>query len=90
VSPPVPNYKYDRTNHPFRSEANKHAEIGYRRFRETLPSGMGDNFLWCADMHEASKERLYVDSAHYTARMSERFANQIVTLMTDRGLLVQQ
>lgn len=84
---PVPFYKYDPALHPFKSDANRNVAGGYALLRTMLPADIGTNFLWCADMQEGLHERLYVDAAHYTARMSRRIAEFAVGLMDQRGLL---
>src|ERR1043166_6975016 len=48
---------------------------------------LGDGFLWAADMQEDLAEPLYVDSLHYSGRMSELFARSIVNAMSERDLL---
>jgi hypothetical protein len=47
---------------------------------------LGDNFLWAADIQEDVAEPLYVDSLHYSGRMSELFAQTIVNAMSERAL----
>lgn len=84
---PVPFYKYDPALHPFESDDNRFVGIGYERFRDRLPSVMADGFIWCADMQEDARTRLYVDSVHYTAAMNEKIADEAVEEVVARGLL---
>jgi hypothetical protein len=61
---------------------------GYRLFRRRLDEqSIGDNFLWSADIQEASKELLYVDLVHYSPDLSRRLAGTIARLVSERKLL---
>jgi lysophospholipase L1-like esterase len=88
---PIPFYKYDNTYHLFSPKdpgINRNAKTGYERMAATLQrEAAGANFVWSADIQERLKEPLYVDSIHYTAAMSDRFARHIVGLLAERGLL---
>lgn len=84
---PIPFYKYDQAYHPYESNDNLLAEIGYERFRDTLPPDLVDGFIWCADIQEGARKRLYVDAVHYTAEMNEKVANEAVKEIMGKGLL---
>lgn len=48
---------------------------------------MGRNFIWCADMQEDAKGPLYVDLVHYSPRVSDMVAGEILAGMKERGFL---
>jgi hypothetical protein len=61
---------------------------GYREMARLNASGqLGPNFLWCADLPQNETECIYVDTHHYTARFSKRFAEAICQIAIDRRLL---
>ena len=87
---PVPMYHYPLEHHLFFNPSiiRHYARYGYPQMAATLDKkNLGNNFLWCADMHTTLKEPLYVDSCHYSAKMSKLFAHRIGTLILKRGLL---
>ena len=88
---PIPFYKYDNTYHLFSPKdrgINRNAKTGYERMAAVLHSEpAGADFVWGADIQETLREPLYVDSIHYTAAMSDRFARYIVGLLGERRLL---
>ena len=47
---------------------------------------VGTEPLWCADVQENLRERLYVDLVHYTPAMARRVAACIVDQMVRNGL----
>jgi hypothetical protein len=86
---PVPTYGYDFRSYPFREggfEKHTYTRFGYQlmaRQKERL----GNNFLWCADMHDGIEPPLYVDKLHYSPVLSRLFAERIAALMVERGLV---
>jgi hypothetical protein len=88
---PVAVYKYDQRHNLFAGE--EHPRSACVRGAYALMSKSvgqhppGDDFLWVADMQEDLAEPLYVDSLHYSERMSELFAQSIVNAMSERSLL---
>jgi hypothetical protein len=59
----------------------------YSTFATRLPAlGLGDEFLWLADMQEDLAEPLYVDQVHYTGAMNRRIAEAMVAHITTRNL----
>jgi hypothetical protein len=88
---PVPTYRYDLKHHLFQGPNLRHhwlSRHGYARMAEILKSQTADtNLLWCADLQEGLSEALYLDSIHYTARMSELLARQIADQLVQRRLV---
>ena len=87
---PIPSYKYDLTFHLFAgSDFAKHtlSEQGYRYMVEyTKKNDLDKNFLWCADIQENLREPLYVDQAHYSAKMCRILAETIAgSLLRDKN-----
>jgi hypothetical protein len=88
---PVPVYKYDLHHHVFKGDFGGHAAAGHgypRMARFVRQHPLGEDFLWCADIQEGLAELLYVDSVHYSPRLSARLAGCISALLAERGLLV--
>ncbi len=88
---PVAVYKYDQTHNPFAGEEHPRrscVERAYPLMSEFVGRHpLGDNFLWAADIQEGLAEPLYVDSLHYSGKMSEVFARSVANAMSERGLL---
>jgi len=88
---PVAVYKYDQRYNLFAGDAHPRkacVEGAYQLMATFLRQHqLGDNFLWGADMQGNLVEPLYVDSLHYSGKMSELFAQNIVTMMRERALL---
>jgi hypothetical protein len=88
---PVAVYKYDQRYNPFAGDPHPRracVEGTYRLMSDFLRQHPpGDDFLWSADIQENVAESLYVDSLHYSGKMSELFAQQIVNAMGERALL---
>lgn len=88
---PVAVYKHDQRNDPFAGEEYPRrvcVEGVYPLMSKYVGQHpFGDNFLWAADIQEDVAEPLYVDSLHYSGRMSELFAQTIVNAMSERDLL---
>jgi len=88
---PIPTYGYDLNYHPCArvvQERFGYTKLGYRRMKElAAQGGMGNSFLWIADMQRDRRELLYVDDCHYTVAMSKMVAEAIFNLMKERGLL---
>ncbi|MFL6253573.1 MAG: hypothetical protein ACJ74T_00985 [Pyrinomonadaceae bacterium] len=87
---PVAVYKYDQSHNPFAGEEHPRrscVEGAYSLLSKTVEQHpLGDDFLWAADIQEGLAEPLYVDSLHYSGRMSELFARSIANAMSERGL----
>ena len=87
---PVPNFKYDLSNHLFPplSGIIAYAGLGYPYMESIMhEKSLGNNFLWCADIQEDLHEPLYVDKVHYSSKMSRIFAEKISDLLITRNLL---
>jgi hypothetical protein len=90
---PIPTYKYDLSNHlysgnsPWMKNSGDRTGDAYSTFAARLPAlGLGEEFLWLADMQEDLAEPLYVDQVHYTGAMNRRIAEAIVTHIVTRVL----
>jgi hypothetical protein len=88
---PVAVYKYDQMYNPFAGDPHPRRAcvegtypLMWDFLRQHPP---GDDFLWSADIQENVAEPLYVDSLHYSGKMSELFAQQIVNALGERSLL---
>jgi hypothetical protein len=88
---PVPTYRMDIEQHLFAKfrlfQIHPHIKDGYPALalrQEVAP--LGKDFAWCADIQEGVAGPLYVDQAHYTARLSSLLADCIVANMRERGL----
>jgi hypothetical protein len=88
---PVAVYKYDQRHNPFAGDAHPRkacVEGTYPLMAKFVERHtLGDNFLWGADIQESVAGPLYVDSLHYSGKMSELFARSIVNAMSERSLL---
>lgn len=88
---PVAVYKYDQRNNLFADEEHPRracVERTYMLMSKFMGQhSVGNNFLWAADIQEDVAEPLYVDSLHYSGRMSELFAQTIANAMSERALL---
>jgi hypothetical protein len=88
---PVAVYKYDQGHNLFAGEEHPRracVEGVYPLMSKFVGQHpLGDGFLWAADMQEDLAEPLYVDSLHYSGRMSELFARSLVDAMSERDLL---
>lgn len=88
---PISLYKYDLRYHLFANDLfGKHAyaRYGYALMAEFVQRNpQGDNFLWRADMQEQASEPLYVDSTHYSGKMSKIIAHQIYVWLKVKNLL---
>lgn len=89
---PIPVYEYDRNYYPFDSEGFEHffadPSYGYLLMREYVADGsLGSNFLWLAEIQRDIQEPLYVDQAHYNARLSRLLAQEIGDFIVRRSLL---
>jgi lysophospholipase L1-like esterase len=78
---PISTYKYDPKYHLFAADAageRRYASFGYPLMATSAErNSLGDNFLWLADTQERTTEPLYVDSMHYTGKMSKMLAKDI-------------
>lgn len=89
---PVPVYKFDLSHHPF-AKAPSFTEhlfsaVGYQYMAELRRTNApAAEVLWLADMQESSREQLYVDAVHYTAKMCGRIAAEIARAMREQGVL---
>ena len=87
---PIPTYKYDLSHHLYPENFGRHraSGFGYPRMADfARERPLGENFLWCADIQEGVEELLYVDSVHYSPRMSALLARCIADLLVERRLL---
>ena len=88
---PVAVYKYDRRYNLFADDPHPRkacVEGTYQLMATFLRQHpLGDDFLWGADIQENVVEPLYVDSLHYSGKMSELFAQNIVNMMREGALL---
>ena len=91
---PVPNFKYDDSNHLFAfgdPRGPMHTIYGYGYMEEYIKANpLGENFLWCADIQQELQEPLYVDPYHYSSKLSKMLAVTIADLMMARKLLDHQ
>ena len=82
---PVPTYQYDISHHLFAgADFGQHtfSHHGYPLMKKYLnENGQGANFLWAADIQKDSRQPLYVDQVHYTAKFSRRFADFIAEFL---------
>lgn len=88
---PIPTYKYDTSHHifnPDRLGCHVNSKYGYPRMAQRVASGngLGENFIWAADVQEGLTEPLYIDAFHYTAPMSSRIATLISDVVIRRQL----
>lgn len=85
---PVPGYKYDLRYHQFVTPDRFRGQHDFyvRMARRVEDQQLGDNFLWCADIQQTAQECLYVDSFHYSARMTRLLARAIVEQGRERGI----
>lgn len=87
---PNPYFGYDLKYHLFakESDASKHAStLGYEHvntLRKDPASGLGEDFLWLADLQRNQGKALYVDQVHYTAAFSNQIASQISQVLAPR------
>src|ERR1043165_185151 len=88
---PVAVYKYDQRYNLFAGDPHPRRACveGTYPLMSDFPRQHppGDDFLWSADLQENGAEPLYVDSLHYSGKMSELFAQQIVNALGERSLL---
>jgi hypothetical protein len=88
---PAPTYKYDLTYHPFAADGfarHSRTKYGYPLMAQRVSNGAaGANFLWCADLQEGSKETLYVDKVHYSAKFCRNLAAVIGRFLLERHLV---
>jgi len=87
---PIPLYKYDLKYHLFAGEGfadTSWSNDAYRHMAAYVQDHpLGNNFIWCADVQEESREPLYVDRYHYTAKLASMVADCIASGMIARGL----
>jgi hypothetical protein len=78
---PIPGYRYELQYHPFAASGmgeHLRSSFGYpiiADLRNSSPAG--ERFLWCADIQENIRRRLYVDQVHYGAELAEMLAIDI-------------
>ncbi|MCX5873687.1 MAG: SGNH/GDSL hydrolase family protein [Deltaproteobacteria bacterium] len=89
---PTPVYKYDQSYNIFGKFDYErflpYVRVGYETIaKDYLAGQFGENFLWLAGMQEDLKEPLYVDAAHYSARMSKLIAEQIASALSQKNIL---
>lgn len=91
---PVPTFRYDLRHHLFRTGAfGRHAlsRLGYQKMQAALSDTSGQKELqglvWLADMQEDLRMPLYVDSAHYSAFMSQLIAQKLADEVVRRKMV---
>ena len=86
---PVPNYKFDLAFYQFdQLRVDKYMKPGYERMEQPeRRAALGKNFVWCADVFESLRERMYVDRFHYTPHGTELVARCIAKFVNEQGLL---
>jgi hypothetical protein len=91
---PVPVYKYDRARHPLWDSWSDayltpaRTRRGYERLdAERAGGGLGDGFLWLADVQEGRPENLYVSDYHYARALAETIAARIAEHVEQTGVL---
>jgi hypothetical protein len=87
---PVPTYRYQPARADYRASAAgiEYTTYGYRRMADLAASrDMGNDFLWCAEVHTGVPGVLYIDKVHYSPRMSDLVAGCIADLLDQRRLL---
>jgi hypothetical protein len=89
---PVPNYKYDLAYYQFdQLRFDKYMKPGYERMEAPdRRAALGKNFVWCADVFESLRERMYVDRFHYTPHGTELVARCIARFVGERRLLASR
>lgn len=84
---PIPLYNYNIDNHLFAGKGfGKHtfSKYGYLEMEKVVKeNNIGDNFVWCADIQKGINEPLYVDSVHYSAKMSKMTAKCIFDFISE-------
>jgi hypothetical protein len=89
---PVPVYKFDLNFHPFARSPNfiehQFSALGYQYLAELRRTNApAAEVLWLADMQEKSREQLYVDAVHYTAKMCSQIAAEVARAMREQAVL---
>ena len=84
---PISTYKFDPDYNLFGKDAGSERDYGngypvMARFSKEHP--LGENFLWAADMQEGVTEPLYVDTMHYSGRMSKMIAKFLYDALMQR------
>jgi hypothetical protein len=98
VIQPVPFYKYDLRYHLFykggsdprlltQCDLKCYSLYGYPILASALNKNDSNNLLWLADMQEAQRKPLYIDTVHYTADMSRQIAARVHDYLQERQLL---
>jgi hypothetical protein len=86
---PVPNYHYDVRHHLFADRdafAGWGTAAGYALVdRMRTQGGLGDDFLWLADLQANRRENLYVDRYHYDAKFSAAIADAVAAAIRERS-----
>jgi lysophospholipase L1-like esterase len=86
---PISTYKFDPKFNLFARDSIGERDYakGYPVMAEFLKEhSLGNNFLWAADMQEHATEPLYVDTMHYSGKMSKMIAKFIYDGMIERNL----
>jgi len=86
---PVPTYRCDACDSPPGGLArHEYSRFGYPRMAALRATpAVGEDFIWCADIQEGVAGPLYVDTVHYTPRMSDLVAACISAGLKDRHLI---
>ena len=86
----VNELKIDRTKlMTFKNYAKAYGFSVQRIYQLEKEKKLGKYFFWCADVQEYSKEPLYVDGVHYTAKMSRMLADNIAEQLLKSNLLTK-
>lgn len=86
---PASKYNADTlTVNPFTTEDDAQLKYLYAAAKRRDDDGaFGDNFVWCADILKGKNEILYVDSAHYSYKLSKMCADCILAGLQDTGMV---
>jgi len=88
---PVPTYKLESKEYPFVDrDLGRHvcSRQGYLMMAERVgQSGLGDDFLWLADLQQGFKEPIYMDVVHYTPSFSKAIARAIGGFLVERKIV---
>ncbi len=86
---PASKYNADTLKiNPFTTEDGAQLTSLYKEAAERRDKGaFGDDFYWCADILKNETEPLYVDSAHYSGKLSDMCARCIAKGLEEKGLV---
>ena len=88
---PVPTYLFEGDSYPYNLHdlgPHNNSRRGYRLMADRIAvEEAGPNFFWCADFQQGLEGPLYIDQIHYSARMSDYLAREIVGHLSRSGIL---